>query len=225
MEMNCELNCPAAFYLPRKDQCCPFHRRFCDSLSVTVEKSRNFKLLSHSMDIVWRDCRRSFGFDIGFIDHFNTRFVIPLNYSDIANIHTLSKSLAHTLSFPSRSVFDSCCLVTASNNDYSSASGLEVLSKRRLPSNFFWYKCLTLRLAIISHTSQAINWTLTVFFRLPYRTDLVRVTLRLAVYGQSVRLGDKPLETHDRHLFFHLNTCFHSPYVTSSLTRGWIRSL
>jgi hypothetical protein len=26
----------------------------------------------------------------------------------------------------------------------------------------------------------------------------VRVTLRLAVYGQSFRLGDKPLETHDK---------------------------
>jgi hypothetical protein len=27
---------------------------------------------------------------------------------------------------------------------------------------------------------------------------LVRFTLRLAVYGQSVRLDDKPLETHDK---------------------------
>jgi hypothetical protein len=26
-------------------------------------------------------------------------------------------------------------------------------------------------------------------------------------------------------VFFHLNTCFHSPYVTSSLTRGWVCSL
>jgi hypothetical protein len=29
----------------------------------------------------------------------------------------------------------------------------------------------------------------------------VRVTLRLAVYRQSVRLGDKPLETHDKYFF------------------------
>jgi hypothetical protein len=29
----------------------------------------------------------------------------------------------------------------------------------------------------------------------------VRVTLRLAVYRQSVRLGDKRLETHDQHFF------------------------
>jgi hypothetical protein len=27
---------------------------------------------------------------------------------------------------------------------------------------------------------------------------VVRVTLRLAVYRQSLRLGDKPLETHDQ---------------------------
>jgi hypothetical protein len=47
----------------------------------------------------------------------------------------------------------------------------------------------------------------------------VRVTLRLAVSRQSVRLGDKPLETHDQRLFFfQLNT-----YVATSLTRGWDR--
>jgi hypothetical protein len=35
----------------------------------------------------------------------------------------------------------------------------------------------------------------------------VRVTLRLAVYRQSVRLGDKPLETHGHYFFFpQLNT-------------------
>jgi hypothetical protein len=37
----------------------------------------------------------------------------------------------------------------------------------------------------------------------------------------SVRLGDKPLETHDQD-FFQLNTCGYSPYVTTSLTRGWV---
>jgi hypothetical protein len=49
----------------------------------------------------------------------------------------------------------------------------------------------------------------------------VRVTSRLAVYLQSVRLGVKPLETHDQK-FFQLNTCGYSPYVTSSLTRGCV---
>jgi hypothetical protein len=50
----------------------------------------------------------------------------------------------------------------------------------------------------------------------------VRDTLRLAVYRQSVRLGDKPLETHDQCLFLQLSTCGYSPYVTVSLTREWV---
>jgi hypothetical protein len=39
-------------------------------------------------------------------------------------------------------------------------------------------------------------------------SERVRVTLRPAVYCQSVRI--------------QLNPCGHSPYVTSSLTRGWV---
>jgi hypothetical protein len=53
----------------------------------------------------------------------------------------------------------------------------------------------------------------------------VRVTLQLAVYRQSLRLGDKPLRLTTSNFVFQLNTCFHSPYVTSSLTRGWVCSL
>jgi hypothetical protein len=49
----------------------------------------------------------------------------------------------------------------------------------------------------------------------------VKVTLRLAVYRQSVRLGVKPFEIHDQ-TFFQLNSCGNSPYVTSSLTRRWV---
>jgi hypothetical protein len=47
----------------------------------------------------------------------------------------------------------------------------------------------------------------------------VIVTLRLSVYGQSVYLGVRLLETHDR-FFIQLNPCGHSPYVISSLTRN-----
>jgi hypothetical protein len=36
---------------------------------------------------------------------------------------------------------------------------------------------------------------------LPCRTHSIRVTIRLAVCRQSVRLGDKPLETHDQYFF------------------------
>jgi hypothetical protein len=49
----------------------------------------------------------------------------------------------------------------------------------------------------------------------------VKVTLRLAVYRQSVRLGVKPRETHDQR-FFQLIPCSNSRYVTSSLTRRWV---
>jgi hypothetical protein len=49
-----------------------------------------------------------------------------------------------------------------------------------------------------------------------------RVTVRLAVYRQSVDIGAKPLETHDQRLFLQLDPCDPSPYVTSSLTRRWI---
>jgi hypothetical protein len=31
----------------------------------------------------------------------------------------------------------------------------------------------------------------------------IKVTLRLAVYSQSIRLGVKPLETHDHSFFFN----------------------
>jgi hypothetical protein len=44
----------------------------------------------------------------------------------------------------------------------------------------------------------------------------VRVTLRLAVYRQSVRLSEKSLE------IFQLNARGYSRYVTSSLKREWV---
>jgi hypothetical protein len=47
------------------------------------------------------------------------------------------------------------------------------------------------------------------------------VTLRLAVSRQSFHLGDNPLRLTTNNLL-KINTCGHSPYVTSSLTRGWI---
>jgi hypothetical protein len=52
----------------------------------------------------------------------------------------------------------------------------------------------------------------------------IRVTLRLAVYRQSGRLGVKPLEDHDRSFLFsvQLTACCHSPCVRFSLTRGWV---
>jgi hypothetical protein len=46
-----------------------------------------------------------------------------------------------------------------------------------------------------------------------------RVILWLEVYFKSIRLGDKPLETHGQYFIFQLDTYGYSPYVTSSLMR------
>jgi hypothetical protein len=73
----------------------------------------------------WSDYRRGSGSHIGFIDHFNTQLVITLNYSAIADLHTLQITTAHAKSFLAGSVLSSSCLVTAPNNAYSSASGLK----------------------------------------------------------------------------------------------------
>jgi hypothetical protein len=53
------------------------------------------------------------------------RNVITLNYTTIADFHTLQVTVMHTKFFPAHSVFTSSCLVTASNNGYSSASGIK----------------------------------------------------------------------------------------------------
>jgi hypothetical protein len=45
--------------------------------------------------------RRGFGLQIGFIDHFNTRLVTTLNYSTIADVHSLQITTAHAKSFQS----------------------------------------------------------------------------------------------------------------------------
>jgi hypothetical protein len=71
------------------------------------------------------DSRRGFGLDIGFTDHLNTRLVTTVNYRLIADLHTLQINTAHAKSFPGYSVFTNICLVTDSNNGYSSASVLK----------------------------------------------------------------------------------------------------
>jgi hypothetical protein len=68
------------------------------------------------------DYRRCFGLDIGFINQFNTQLVITINYSAIVDFHTLPN---HAKSLQARNVFTSSCLVTGSNNNYSSVSVLK----------------------------------------------------------------------------------------------------
>jgi hypothetical protein len=99
-------------------------------------------------------------------------------------ISTIHKSL-HAKSSPAFCVFTSRCLVTASNNGDSSVSVLTSLLSGEYP---------TAELSTIAPS----------LLSLPCKTQLstdwirVRVTLRLEVYCQSVRIGNKPLETHDQ---------------------------
>jgi hypothetical protein len=62
--------------------------------------------------------------EIGFIDHCNTQLVITVNYSAIADLHTLQITSIRQV-FPACSVFTRRFLETASNNGYSSASVLK----------------------------------------------------------------------------------------------------
>jgi hypothetical protein len=51
----------------------------------------------------------------------------------------------------------------------------------------------------------------------------VKVTVWVAIYRQSFRLGVKPPETNNqRYFFFQLSPCGNSPYVRSSLMRRWV---
>jgi hypothetical protein len=57
------------------------------------------------------------------------------------------------------------------------------------------------------------------------KSQRVIVTLRLAVYRQTLRLGTKPLEEHDQSPPNDWNPCGHRLCVTSSLTKGLDLSL
>jgi hypothetical protein len=73
-----------------------------------------------------------------------------------------------------------------------------------------------------SHRTHNTAFRLRSWISHTYQSVRVRVTLRLAVCRQSVRLAANSLETHNQSFFFQLNSCSHIPYVISSLTRGWV---
>jgi hypothetical protein len=81
-----------------------------------------FQIYCH---VLWSDYRGIFGFNIVFIDHFNTRLVTTLNYSAIANLQNSQIIIAHAKSVPACSVFSSRSLVTDYNSGDSSASALK----------------------------------------------------------------------------------------------------
>jgi hypothetical protein len=51
--------------------------------------------ISESIFTILSGSRRSFGLDIGFIDHFYTQLLIALNYNAIADFHILQITTPH----------------------------------------------------------------------------------------------------------------------------------
>jgi hypothetical protein len=76
------------------------------------------------------DYRWGFGLEIGFIDHFNTRLMTTLNYSAIADFHTLQITTAHAKSFQS---VVSAPVTALNSGDFSTA--LTESSLHRHPYN------------------------------------------------------------------------------------------
>jgi hypothetical protein len=120
-------------------------------------------------------------------------------------ISTLYKSLQHT-----RQVFSVCCifssrsLATASNSGGSSASALT-----SLPANsqlhrlsLFFTDCLT-----NDHCSKSKSMSKILY-------DLWFTTNQFVLVSSPLRIAAR--------VFFQLNPCGHSPYVTSSLTIEWV---
>jgi hypothetical protein len=123
--------------------------------------------------------------------------VIKSNYDGLTELHAakIMVTTAH--------IKTSHSLVAASNSKRSPSSVFLKCPQPQLPA----YHFSQLQLSVDSQPQLKVK---------------VRVTLQLEVYHQSVCLVVKPLETHDQRLFFQLNPCGHSPYVTSSLTRRWV---
>jgi hypothetical protein len=103
-------------------------------------------------------------------------------------------SLISTKYFQFRGVFSSSWLVTASNNGYSSASGLE----SSLKGGSFQTEIFLLESELLC------DWRFTT---------------------NQFTLATNPLRPTTSSFIFQMNTWGYSPYLTSSLTRGWICSL
>jgi hypothetical protein len=142
------------------------------------------------------------------------------NYSAIINSYILN-SLPHAKSFQS-DVFTCRCSVTAFNGERSLILGSRTNPVPQLPvRNSNGSQEMNLSSpptnSLINHL---LHFTHLHFTALKVKVK-VRVSLRLEAYRQSVHSGVKPLETHDQ-IFFQLDPCGNSPYVTSSLTREWV---
>jgi hypothetical protein len=153
----------------------------------------------------------------GVIDHFYTR--TPLGTTSHCSA-TAKSTAASTKSSPPRSVFNSIFLVTNVKRGDSSAPPLWSFLSGEYPAT---------KLSIFDSTIAPYLLSLPCRAQLHFQPSTIwikvkiKVTLRLAVYRQSVYLGVKLLETHDQKFYFpQLNPFDISPYVTSSLMRRWV---
>jgi hypothetical protein len=167
-------------------------------IGATTEKLKNTKLIStfvmpYSYDLTFEmklsvrgSVTNNNGFWIGLLD----LLALVLLWQPIITAH--SQWLPKTRSIPcwTTGVFSSAVtdLVLIYESVTSSASVVRWLTLHSWPLNYWTAFSIILRLND--------EWTV-----LNSRIR-VRVTLRLAVYRQSVRLGDKPLETHDKVILF-----------------------
>jgi hypothetical protein len=58
-------------------------------VSACYRGNRSWHNIKRAVVMCMSECRRGFGLDIGFIDHFNTQLTNTLNYSAIANFHII----------------------------------------------------------------------------------------------------------------------------------------
>jgi hypothetical protein len=79
------------------------------------------------------DYKRGLDWRLDLLTTCNTQLVIPLNHSAIVDFHILQITTAHAKSFEC-CVFTSRSLVTASNNEDSSASALTLLLSGEFPT-------------------------------------------------------------------------------------------
>jgi hypothetical protein len=138
--------------------------------------------------------KTGFGLVIWFIDHLLV--VAAINYHTVPNFHTTNHS---ALSMSQLQLIQRCRSFHCLQFTLAHALGFSVPTSRLLATDL--------------NTDTITSNTYEVFWVSKLRTS------RLAANRQSVWLGARPLETHDQRLFFQMNSCGNSPYVTSSLTR------
>jgi hypothetical protein len=149
---------------------------------------------------------------IGFIDTYTfTQFGTTGNYSAIAILHTFQLTVPHALGF---SVFTGRILASDLSQSHCHFNSHMLYS---------WHSLIPfLPLPDAANSEPSTQFPSDYCSVLLLLLVEVEVTLRLAVYRQSVCLGVEPLETDDQNFFSQLNHCDISPYVTSSLTRRWV---